>query len=257
MAITLIVLSVLIALAVLALAGVAWAQARGRVSVALRVNALNIDATHKQAALSYFDGVAKIANVWIALRDHIIAPFVLLVPLLRLPRDADDLPDSLAYWRNNVSINGDGYGAQMPDGSWVDCSGGKPAPDGATLVLPYTDPRYGGDAYYAPGHHPRSFWARYVWLAFRNVAVKRMFDAGPLIAARPTTLAGNYDSVGWELMWNGGQGDGAVYQWHATEKWHGLTLWTNVGAKLGINRSSDDAFPQRSILTGTWRAVKF
>lgn len=41
---------------------------------------------------------------------------------------------------------------------------------GKAIAVNYGDPRYQGDAYYAKGHHPRSAWARYIWLGWRNRA---------------------------------------------------------------------------------------
>jgi hypothetical protein len=249
----------LAALIALALAAIAYAQARARTGVALKVNALDISAQHKSAALAYFNKAAAQAPLWSVLRDHIIAPLVLIVPLLRLPREADDLPDTLAHWRNDVSINGDGWGWQDAQGQWHQCSV-EPAPPGIAAMR-YADPAYGGDAYYAPGHHPRSFWARFVWLAFRNVASKDLQEAGPLVETRPILLAGaplaSSYTPGFALFWNGDSGDGAAYGWHAIDRWGPLALWTNVGAKLGVPYSWPELMPCRAMLTGTWRAFKW
>ncbi|MDR0275941.1 MAG: hypothetical protein LBI48_11510 [Burkholderiaceae bacterium] len=246
----------LAALPGLALAGIAWAQAAGRVDVALRVRALEISQAHKTAALAYFERVSGQVSLWRTLRDHLIAPFVLFFALRRLPWEADDLPDSLAYWRNNVSINGDGWGWRDEAGFWHQCSQ-EPTPPGMTSV-PYTDPKYGGDAYYAPGHHPRSWYARWIWLAFRNVASKVQQDAGPLIETRPVLLAGAPldDAPGFTLYWNGKDGEAAAYQWHAADTWGPLVMYTNVGAKLGVPYAWPETMPCRAMLIATWRAFK-
>ena len=258
MSLLLIALAVAVAVAA-PLAAIAFTQARARAGVAVRINALDIGAEHKAAALAYFALASDQAPLWAALRDHIIAPIVLFIPLLRLPREADDLPDNLAHWRNDVSINGDGWGWQDAGGKWHQCSV-EPTPPGITAV-PYTDPAYGGDAYYAPGHHPRSFWARFVWLALRNVASKALQDAGPLIETRPILLAGSpmasAYTPGFALFWNGDRGDGAAYGWHAIDRWGPLALWTHVGAKLGIPYVWTELMPCRAMLTGTWRAFKW
>ena len=85
-----------------------------------------------------------------------LAPIVMLFVLPFVKKEADRLPKLFWFWDNNISINGDGWAKQSPDGTWV----------------PYGHESYTGDAYYAKGHHPRSFWARYVWLGWRNRASK-------------------------------------------------------------------------------------
>lgn len=80
------------------------------------------------------------------------APLVVPLALLKTPWTADKLPSWAWMWDNDVSINGDGREEQ--DGT----------------LMSYSDPRYKGDAYYAEGYHPRSFYARWVWLGLRNRA---------------------------------------------------------------------------------------
>jgi hypothetical protein len=256
---TFIIIGIVAALVIFALAGIAYAQARGRAKVAQRVQTLDISSDHKTAALAYFDAAAKQVPLWRVLRDHIIAPIVLLVPLLRLPGSADDLPDSLAYWRNNVGINGDGWGWQDAGGQWHQCRD-EPAPTGITAVS-YSDPEYGGNAYYAPGHSPRSWYARWIWLAWRNVATKRAQDAGPLIETKPTLLAGNLltdsSTPGFSLFWNGVTGDDAAYGWQSIDRAGPLAVWANVGCKLAVPYQYPELMPCGAMLTGTWRAFKW
>lgn len=71
------------------------------------------------------------------------APFVMPFVLIFTPWDANELPWWARWYDNDVSLNGD-----MP---W------------------YWEQSYGGWTYYAKAH-PRSFWARYVWLGWRNRA---------------------------------------------------------------------------------------
>ncbi len=74
---------------------------------------------------------------------NILAPLVVPIALTYTRREDNNLPGLFKWWDNDVSINGD-----------------KPE---------YWDPSYQGTTYYANAH-PRSFWARYVWLGFRNRA---------------------------------------------------------------------------------------
>lgn len=73
------------------------------------------------------------------------------IALLFTPREADHLPDWARAWDNDVSINGD-----RPE---------------------YWPLNYQGTTYYAKAH-PRSFWARYVWLGWRNRASKAGLQLG-------------------------------------------------------------------------------
>jgi len=238
----------------LGLAGlILWAQAAGRVQTALRINALDIAPEHKQAALAYFERCASQISLARTLWDHLRAPFVLLLPLLRLPWAANDLPGTLAYWRNDVSINGDGWGWQDAQGKWHQCNV-EPTPPGIAAV-PYTDPAYGGDAYYAPGHHPRSWYARWIWLAFRNVASGRML-VGPTVSERPILLARANPAAagGYSLLWNGVTGEGVAYEWYSLDQWGPIPMWTHVGAKLGTPYTYPEVMPCPVMITCTWRA---
>jgi len=239
---------------------VKWTQAEGRAQVERSVHALDISSDHKAAALDYFDRVADLVpSTWGRLWDHLRAPFVLFFPLRKLPWEATALPPALAYWDNNVSINGDGWGWLGADGKWRNDCQKYPPPFGVTPV-PYTSMDYGGDAYYAPGHHPRSWQARLRWL-LRNVASKPLHDAGPMITERPVLLAGSpmtsAYAPGFALYWNGKEGEEAVYQWHAIDKFGPLVEWTNVGAKLGVPYSWPELIPCKTMLTCTWRAFKW
>ena len=130
-----------------------------------------------------------------------LAPIVMLFVLPFVPRGANKLPAMWRKWDNNISINGDGGGVQMPDGSWVE---GYEVKDWEAvrgyLYVKYDDPRYGGDAYYAKGHHPRSFWARYIWLGWRNRATQASFDVG-IDSGAPIITAAEGD--GWRIRRSG------------------------------------------------------
>ena len=66
-------------------------------------------------------------------------------------------------------------------------------PPPMTPQYKYADPGYEGDAYYAEGHHPRSYWARYIWVGLRNRASQLSVDKGRDVAARPICISGSAD----------------------------------------------------------------
>lgn len=72
---------------------------------------------------------------------ELLAPVIVPLALLGIDRHDNRLPSWASWWDNDVSINGD--------------------------RAEYWDPTYEGVTYYANAH-PRSFWARYVWLGWRN-----------------------------------------------------------------------------------------
>lgn len=78
------------------------------------------------------------------------------------------LPDRWWKYDNNVSMNGDGWGMILPDGTHTSRFSREEVDSGQTQPIQYEDPAYKGDAYYCKGHHPRSRIARYVWMGWRN-----------------------------------------------------------------------------------------
>ena len=166
------------------------------------------------------------------------APIVMLLVLPFVKREADRLPKAFSKWDNNVSLNGDGEGWCDDDGTWYDTRV-RPAPEGVP-VLSHSDPLYGGRCYYARGHHPRSFWARYVWVGLRNRASQLSKDLGEPVTERPVCISGNPD-----IHRNGPYGhfllkSGNCYHYKSINRWHGLALIRSYGYKLEIVRNSQD-----------------
>lgn len=160
------------------------------------------------------------------------APLVMLLVLPWIKRSADKLPKLFRNWDNDVSMNGDGWGWQDSDGTWYDTRI-KPAPEGALLVS-HSDPAYGGDCYYAKGHHPRSFWARYIWLGWRNRASLMSLELGEPVAETPTLISGSMaihrgGPYGHFLLKHGD-----CYHYKSIQKWHGFALIRSYGYKLEI-----------------------
>lgn len=182
---TLIALALAAALA--ALIGLRWWMSQPE-RVLAEIDALDLPADTK-AAIRADCAAAQKADQRTWWYD-LSAPLVMLLVLPFVPRSADRLPRLFRAWDNNVSLNGDGYGWQDPEtGEWFDIRV-KPAPAGVPLVS-HSDPAYGGDCYYARGHHPRSFRARYAWVGLRNRASMLSVKLGRDVTARPVVVSGD------------------------------------------------------------------
>ncbi len=178
------------------------------------------------------------------------APIVMLLVLPFVRRSADKLPSLFRRWDNNVSLNGDGE-AVFIDGKFLTAGHGISWEDyNAALArgayrYTYDDPLYHGDAYYAKGHRPRSFWARYVWVGLRNRASQLSADMGLDVPARPQLISGSLQAgrsrPGHFLLREGG-----VYHYKSFRKFGPFALIRSYGYKLEIVRNSP---------TGTGRAA--
>ena len=179
------------------------------------------------------------------------APLVMLLVLPFVPRSADRLPRLFARWDNNVSLNGDGHGWMDADGQWHHGRDGAPRPPGAHLYS-YDDPLYGGDAYYAEGHHPRSFWARYVWLGLRNRASQRSVELGRDVTEAPQLISGRMD-IGTRMAGHFLLRQGDTYHYKSIRKWGPFALIRSYGYKLEIRYYQG---PGRAAATAIGRSLK-
>lgn len=103
----------------------------------------------------------------------LLAPLVmfwLLYLTKKVKWEDNKLPEQYWQYDNNISMNGDGWGTLLKDGTCLNQVDKKIVEAGEGIAIPYFDERYTGDAYYAEGHHPRSKRARYVWMGWRNRA---------------------------------------------------------------------------------------
>lgn len=196
-----------------------------------------IPATLKPAVLTCLDDAyAANRRTW---PYDMTAPLVTAVALLLTPRSANHLPRWARKWDNNVSLNGDGE-VVLRDGQWVNLRDIGWMPEHGERVYTYDDPAYTGDAYYAKGHHPRSWWARWVWVGWRNRASQLSKDLGEPVTERPVCISGNPD-----IHRNGPYGhfllkSGNCYHYKSINRWHGLALIRSYGYKLEIVRNSQD-----------------
>jgi uncharacterized membrane protein len=112
----------------------------------------SVPATHYKYA------VRSIWSAWwknlLTMPFDLTAPVVVPIALLFTKWEAERLPRFFRMWDNEVNLNGDI---------------GSPTGPGPVPLDPKS--RWAIDnCYWAPGHHPRSRWARYVWIGLRNRA---------------------------------------------------------------------------------------
>lgn len=109
---------------------------------------------------------ACIVEAWaknlLTLIPDLLAPVVVPFALLATKWEAEHLPSWAWWWDNDASINGDVRTDDPSDGlgGWAL----KPVPLDPDSLQALNM------CYWAPFSHPRSFWARYVWLGLRNRA---------------------------------------------------------------------------------------
>ena len=154
----------------------------------------------------------------------------MLVACALAKRDAEQLPSLFRKWDNDSSLNGDGWG-HFIDGKWIRAVEGQHP--GVPWVS-YSDPTYSGDAYYAKGHHPRSFWARYIWVGWRNRASKMSRDLGIMATKRNIKLlAGTLDinsaKEGYFLLQHGDE-----YHYKSAKRIGPFMMIRSLGFKLEI-----------------------
>lgn len=125
---------------------------------------------HEEALASFALARERVKPV---LKYNLTAPifmFWLLFLTKRVKWEDNKLPEKHWKWDNNMSMNGDGWGTLLKDGTCLNRVNDELVASGEGIAIPYYDERYTGDAYYAEGHHPRSRWARYIWMGWRNRA---------------------------------------------------------------------------------------
>lgn len=112
----------------------------------------------------------------LTLPADLLAPAVVPVALLFTKTEDDHLPRLFWWWDNDASINGD----QRIDGSW----------ELLPISTDLTNEHEISLCYWAKGHHPRSFWARFVWLGLRNRASALSQALGTDVTGHATVWSG-------------------------------------------------------------------
>lgn len=117
----------------------------------------------------------------------LLAPLVVPIALLFTRWEDEHLPRLFAWWDNDASINGDRRTDDPADGL------------GGWALKPVSLDRDSAEAvamcYYAPGRHPRSFYARWVWLGLRNRASALSQIMGTAADGEPVVWSG----PGWSI----------------------------------------------------------
>ncbi|ACV50118.1 hypothetical protein [Delftia phage PhiW-14] len=149
------------------------------------------------------------------------------------------LPERWWKYDNNVSMNGDGWGMILSDGTHTSRFSREEVDSGQTIPIPYTDPAYKGDSYYCKGHHPRSRLARYVWMGLRNRGSLYALEMGhSLDPFKPLEQ--------WGVLNQGKEIDGVkviccdgVWQLTETKKRGWIEINRNVGFKVNNARTGN------------------
>ncbi len=142
------------------------------------VRVLQHDVPNKSAIVKCF--ITAYLKVLITIPADLLAPIIVPIALLFTKWNDDKLPNIFWMWDNDASINGD----NRKENSW----------DLAEVPIENTEEAI-SMCYWAKGHHPRSFYARWVWLGLRN-------RASALSLALGTTEKGEFTewlSAGWNL----------------------------------------------------------
>lgn len=146
----------------------------------------------------------------------------------KVPFEAEALPERWQAYDNDVSINGDRgvwLWADNQEGTYAEM---QPVPlDDSAIPL----------CYYAEGHHPRSRWARWVWLGTRNMASRLASDAGPAITPEMRARLRQWGDMATDRNHPGVLVSELDGHWciYAVEKAPlGFVIRRNVGVKLGL-----------------------
>ncbi len=192
----------------------------------------DVPMAHRRAAALSF-GRASLRGL-LMLPADLLAPLVVPIALLGTRWEAEALPRWARWWDNDVGLNGDNF-------HWVvDPATGQ----GVPLPVPLQDtPAARALCYWVKGHHPRSFWARFVWLGLRNRASALALQLGhPADYSKPVEMWGDdatgRSRAGWVLRHHNG-----VYQLHATRRLGAVCLRMNYGHKINFTTMGRPVMP--------------
>lgn len=152
------------------------------------------------------------------------APIVVPIALLFTKWEDERLPSAFRAFDNDINLNGDPRGF-----------------DGR-LLMPVTLEKEGpladeakAGCYWSEGNHPRSFWARYVWIGWRNRASRLGMMLGKDFENLPMKVYGDPQTEngheGWKLVERGSN-----VRLYIIKKWGPFAYRFNWGFKVEQNR---------------------
>ena len=195
------------------------------------------------------------------------APVVAAIALLFARWEDDKLPRFFRKWDNEVNLNGDSFPWINPkddNGNWTHVGVAQPIPTGDTML--YWDADAGNNieqptkklAYWVGGkHHPRSFWARYVWIGWRNRASQVSLDYG--IRARRADVITLFGSTAISTRKEGAflMQHGDDYHYKSVRKVGGFALIRSLGYKLGMVKQEVDGIGKCAAVFIPWSVKRW
>lgn len=173
----------------------------------------------REASLNFLDSTWRGFTMLI---PDLLAPVVVPIALIFTKWEAEKLPSPFRVWDNDLSINGDPR--KYDGGNFLH-----------NVPLDENNQEVKDGCYWSKGNHPRSFWARYVWLGFRNRASKGALMLGkdylrdtPIIYGDPLTENGH---AGFKLV-----KVGPNFRLYIIKKWGPFAYRFNWGFKVEQNR---------------------
>ena len=195
------------------------------------------------------------------------APVVAAIALLFARWEADKLPRFFKKWDNEVNLNGDSFPWINPkddNGNWTHVGTAQPIPTGDTML--YWDADVGDNverptkelAYWVDGkHHPRSYWARYVWIGWRNRASQVSLDCG--IRTRKADVMRMFGSTDISARKEGAflMQHGDDYHYKSVRKVGGFALIRSLGYKLGMVKQEVDGVGKCAAVYIPWSVKRW
>lgn len=139
------------------------------------------------------EATASLLGAWLRsilmIVPDLLAPVVVPIALLFTRWEDDHLPRFFWMWDNDASINGDRRTDDVNDGLFGWALKQVPLDKNSQEAIDM--------CYYAPGHHPRSFYARWVWLGLRNRASALAVALGKEVV-EPSVL---YNENEFQMIW--------------------------------------------------------
>lgn len=185
-------------------------------------------------------GKIALQFLWVWVKSLFMLPATLMAPVFVIPMlwftkwQDEHLPDACRFFDNDASINGDVRTDDPTDGKggWE------------LKTVPYEEDNQSAIdmCYWAKGHHPRSFYARWVWIGLRNRCSMGAIMLGKKISDYETKTYGDL------LTENGHSGHlltvvDSTYRYYSITKLGPFCIRTNYGYKNAQKNVYGPAIP--------------